>query len=133
MTAKLKIISEKGTGEIFELTAPEISIGRDRSNEIVLNDASVSRRHCRVERRGEKYFVSDSESLNGTTVNGREASETEIFEQDKIGVGDFTLCFMTGDSTADSSGVFLDKTEFRLPKNSVQLRIEEVFGAMARD
>ncbi len=133
MTAKLKIISEKGKGEIFELNAPEVSIGRDKTNEIVLNDASVSRRHCRVERRAEKYFVSDSESLNGTTVNGREAPETEIFEHDKIGVGDFTFCFLTGDLPADSSGVFLDKTEFRLPKNSVQLRIEEVFGAMARD
>lgn len=133
MTAKLKIISEKGKGEVFELNAPEISIGRDKSNEIVLNDASVSRRHCIIERRGEKYFVSDSGSLNGTTVNGREASETEIFAQDKIGVGDFTFSFTTGDSGESSSGVFLDQTEFRLPKNSVQLRIEEVFGAMARD
>jgi transcriptional regulator with GAF, ATPase, and Fis domain len=134
MTAKLKIISEKGKGEIFELTQPEISIGRDKANEIVLNDASVSRRHCRVFRRDEKYFVSDSGSLNGTTVNGREAAtETEIFGQDKIGVGDFTLCFLTGDSPEDSSGVFLDKTEVRLPKNSVRLRLEEVFGAMARD
>lgn len=134
MTAKLKIISEKGKGEVFELTAPEISIGRDKTNEIVLNDASVSRRHCRVMRRDDKYFVSDSGSLNGTTVNGSEAStEIEISEQDKIGVGDFTLCFLTVDSPEYSSGVFLDKTEFRLPKNSVRLRIEEVFGAMARD
>ncbi len=133
MAAKLKIISEKGRGEIFELNSAKISIGRDKTNEIVLNDASVSRRHCVIERRGEKYFISDSGSLNDTTVNGVEARETELFDRDKISVGDFTFCFLTVDSAEDSSGVFFDKTEFRLPKNSVQLRIEEVFGAMARD
>jgi Nif-specific regulatory protein len=133
MAAKLKIISEKGKGEIYELNSALTSIGRDKSNEIVLNDASVSRRHCAIERRGERYFISDSGSLNGTTVGGRDAAETEILERDRIEVGDFTLCFFTHEPTADSSGVFFDKTEFRMPKNSVQLKIEEVFGAMARD
>ncbi len=71
--------------------------------------------------------------MNGTAVNGREASETELSNGDKIGVGDFTFRFLTEDFEEVSSGVFLDKTEFRLPPNSVQLRIEEVFGAMARD
>jgi Nif-specific regulatory protein len=133
MSAKLKIISEKGKGEIFELNSPQISIGRDKKNEIVLNDASVSRRHCAIERRGEKYFISDSGSLNGTAVNGRAAEDTALSGGDKIEVGDFTFYFLTSDAAEDSSGVFFNKTEFRLPKNSVQLRIEEVFGAMARD
>jgi transcriptional regulator with GAF, ATPase, and Fis domain len=133
MATKLKIISEKGSGEVFELRAEKISVGREAANEIVLNDASVSRRHCVIERRGEKFFVSDSGSLNGTSVNGREAAETELSNGDRISVGDFTFRFLAEDSDEDSSGVFLDKTEFRLPKNSVQLRVEEVFGAMARD
>ncbi|HVE57837.1 MAG TPA: sigma 54-interacting transcriptional regulator [Pyrinomonadaceae bacterium] len=133
MTAKLKIISEKGSGEVFELNAEKISVGREAANEIVLNDASVSRRHCVIERRGEKFFVSDSGSLNGTSVNGLEAAETELSSGDKISVGDFTFRFSMEDSAEESSGVFLDKTRFRLPKNSVQLRLEEVFGAMARD
>jgi transcriptional regulator with GAF, ATPase, and Fis domain len=133
MAAKLKIISEKGKGEIFELTAAEISIGRDKANEIVLNDASVSRRHCVIERRGETFSISDSASLNGTSVNGREAFETTLSGGDRIEVGDFTFAFLTGDTAEESSGVFFDKTEFRLPKNSLRLRLEDVFGAMARD
>ena len=55
MAAKLKTISEKGRGEIYELDAARVSIGRDRANEIVLNDASVSRRHCVIEQRGERF------------------------------------------------------------------------------
>ena len=133
MAAKLKIISEKGKGEVYELNSGKISIGRDHKNEIILNDASVSRRHCEIEKRGEKYYINDSGSLNGTTVNGREAENTEITYGDKLGVGDFTFLFLAEDAAENTSGVFLDKTEFRLPENSVRLRIEEVFGAMARD
>jgi Nif-specific regulatory protein len=131
--AILKIISEKGGGETFELNAPKISIGRDAANEIHLNDASVSRYHCVIERRGEDFFISDLGSLNGTSVNAAEANDTKLANGDKVIVGYFTFRFFTGDADADTSGVFLDKTELRLPKNSVQLRIEEVFGALARD
>jgi Nif-specific regulatory protein len=130
--AKLKIISEKGNGETFELNAPKISIGRDAANEIALNDASVSRYHCVIERRGEDFFISDLGSLNGTSVNAAEADQTKLSNGDKIVAGYYTFRFFTDDAE-DTSGVFLDKTELQLPKNSVQLRIEEVFGAMARD
>lgn len=133
MAAKLKIISEKGNGEIFELNAGKIAIGRDATNEIVLNDGSVSRYHCVIKRRGEDFFVSDLGSLNGTLVNGDEGENTKLLNGDKIIVGYFTFRFFTGDAADDTSGVFLDKTALQLPKNSVQLRIEEVFGAMARD
>ncbi len=133
MTAKLKIISEKGKGEVFELNGEKISVGREASNEIVLNDASVSRRHCAFEKRGARFFVRDLESLNGTEVNGVAAAETIISNGDRISVGDFTFRFSTTDFAEESSGVFFDKTEFRLPKNSIQMRIEDVFGAMARD
>jgi transcriptional regulator with GAF, ATPase, and Fis domain len=131
--ATLKIISEKGSGETFELNAPKISIGRDATNEIALNDASVSRFHAVIERRGEDFFISDLGSLNGTSVNAAEANQTRLSNGDKIILGYFTFRFFSGAADEDTSGVFLDKTELRLPKNSVQLRIEEVFGAMARD
>jgi Nif-specific regulatory protein len=131
--AILKIISEKGVGETFELTGAKISVGRDAGNEIAINDASVSRYHCTLERRGEDYFITDLGSLNGTSVNGREANETQLANGDKIIIGYLTFRFFTHEASEETSGVYLDKTEFLLPKNSVQLRIEEVFGAMARD
>ncbi len=133
MAEKLKIISEKGKGKIFDLDGERISVGRGAENEIVLNDASVSRRHCLFEKRGEAYFVTDLGSLNGTSVNKVDADQTRLSNGDKINVGDFTFRFSTDDFAEESSGVFFDKTEFLLPKNSVRLRIEEVFGAMARD
>ena len=133
MTPQLKIISAKGKGEIYALDRKKNSIGRESANEIAITDASVSRRHCVIEKRDENFFISDLESLNGTFVNGEKISEKKLSGGDKIDVGDFTFRFQTEDFQEESSSVILDKTEFHLPKNSVQMRLEEVFGAMARD
>ncbi len=132
MTIKLKIVSEKGKGGIYELGDEQISIGREAANQISLNDASVSRRHCVIKKRGEDFFVSDLQSLNGTFVNNIAAAETRLEVGDILRVGDFKFHFQAANDE-DSSGILFDKTEFRLPKNSVQLRVEEVFGALARD
>ena len=132
--AKLKIISEKGFGDTFELNGERISIGRDAANDITINDASVSRYHAVIERRGGDFYISDLGSLNGTSVGGAEAADARLSNGDRVMVGYVTFRFFDGDAAdEDTSGVYLDKTEFQLPENSVRLRIEEVFGAMARD
>jgi hypothetical protein len=52
------------------LDAPSVTIGRSRDRTIVLCDASVSGEHCTIFRKGDDYFICDTGSLNGTTVNG---------------------------------------------------------------
>jgi hypothetical protein len=47
-----------------------IVVGRTEPADIVVDDPSVSERHCSVERRGEGYVVQDLDSTNGTMVNG---------------------------------------------------------------
>ena len=96
--AKLKIISEKGSGDVFELEGTKISVGRDATNDITINDASVSRYHCTIEQRGEDFFITDLGSLNGTSVNGREADDTRLGSGDKIIIGYLTFRFFTGDA-----------------------------------
>ena len=134
MKAKLTIISERDKEKSFELNGDKISVGRESANEISLNDASVSRRHSLIERRENQFFISDLQSLNGTFVGGKPAEDTRLVNGDKIRIGDFTFLFQTDDAEKDvSTPVIFDQTEFRLPKSSVQLRLNEVFGAMARD
>ena len=134
MNAKLTIISGRDKAGSFELTGEKIFIGRESSNEIALNDASVSRRHSLIERRDDQFFISDLQSLNGTFVGGSAAENTRLKNGDKIRIGDFTFLFQTDNAAKESSTpVIFDQTEFRIPKSSVQLRLNEVFGAMARD
>jgi pSer/pThr/pTyr-binding forkhead associated (FHA) protein len=47
-----------------------ISLGRDKTNDIVLEDKLVSRRHAVIQKIGEEYFLEDLGSTNGTQVNG---------------------------------------------------------------
>ncbi|WP_406678243.1 FHA domain-containing protein [Moorella sp. ACPs] len=47
-----------------------ITIGRDRHNDIVINDFHVSARHAVITRRGEEWQLLDLDSTNGTYVNG---------------------------------------------------------------
>jgi hypothetical protein len=58
-------------GKVYELTQAIISIGRDYSNDIVINDVEVSRKHVRLTAQGGGYLVEDMGSTNGTFVNGQ--------------------------------------------------------------
>jgi len=58
-------------GKSFSLEKNEIFIGRDLSNDIVINDGEISRRHTRLFLQGSNYVVEDLGSTNGTSVNGQ--------------------------------------------------------------
>ncbi len=65
--------------EKVDLGSEPISIGRDLSNRIALDDGSASRVHARVIPRGGQLLVTDPGSTNGVHVNGqRIAANTEV-------------------------------------------------------
>lgn len=132
--AKLLVIEGKNKGESFELNAEKIFIGREVSNEIRINDASVSRRHCVIENRDNTFFINDLGSLNGTSVNEIKAENFVLRHGDKIQVGDFTLCFLIeGESDLPISSV-INFAEDRLDlSKTVSLKFDEAIGSMARD
>lgn len=74
------------------------SIGRDRENDIVLNSDSVSRRHARVEHRGEHIYIVDLDSTNGTFVNDSPdpVHECQLRKGDQIKIGDTIFKFLAG-------------------------------------
>jgi pSer/pThr/pTyr-binding forkhead associated (FHA) protein len=49
----------------------KIRLGRDKANDIVLEDKLASRRHAVIQKIGEEYFLEDLGSTNGTLVNGQ--------------------------------------------------------------
>jgi hypothetical protein len=58
-------------GLVIELSKSDMTIGRDLSNELVINDVEISRKHLRLLLQGENYRIEDLGSTNGSFVNGQ--------------------------------------------------------------
>ena len=76
----------------------ENSIGRKKSNDVVVEDAAVSKVHAVLLRRDEGWFINDTESLHGTFVNGRRTEgRTQVYIDDIIRVGNTDFQFLRGE------------------------------------
>ena len=74
----IKYIYQSETGRNYRLSEDaELNIGRAYDNDIVVQDAAVSRHHASVGMKGGRVYVKDMQSTNGTAVNG----ETIIFRR----------------------------------------------------
>jgi hypothetical protein len=89
--AILQIRQGPGAGAVFVLDGDLVSCGRDGGNEIVLDGATVSRKHADFHRQGAGYTVSDLESLNGTYVNGERVKTAALAAGDEIRIGRYRL------------------------------------------
>jgi len=86
---------------------PVITIGRDTSNDIVVNDALLSREHARIVSVGEDHIVEDLQSSNGTLVNGSPQTRKILHHRDVIGLGNHSLSYQ---NTRMASDVDLERT-----------------------
>jgi pSer/pThr/pTyr-binding forkhead associated (FHA) protein len=62
-------------------------IGRRASADIVLDDATVSRRHALVLEREGAPVIADDRSLNGVFVNGARVREAQLRHGDEVRIG----------------------------------------------
>ena len=92
------VVSGYGLGSIFRLTGEPITIGRDPTNVIAVEDVGVSRRHATIERLGEQVVVRDLGSKNGTYVNDDLVTQAVLEDGDLVHVGHSTYKFLAGDN-----------------------------------
>jgi len=111
---RLIALSGPATGTSFALTEDEVSIGREPTNGIRVDDDSVSRRHCLIKREYGSFRVVDLESYNGTFVNGVPVGEHALNHGDQVAVGKVVFLFL------------LDETEAVATENAVELNDEEL-------
>jgi uncharacterized RDD family membrane protein YckC len=91
--AKLIINPTSSAKREVSLARTVVSIGRDPSNDVVLPDAMVSRRHAVIEYRGSQYYLRDCNSSNGSLVNGDRVSERSLRDGDLVAIGTARLLF----------------------------------------
>ena len=86
MEPKYRVVMRTGpnVGMAYMLDKPEMTIGRDLTNEIVINDPEVSRRHARVILQGQNYILEDLGSTNGTAVNGQRLAGPYLLQPGEV-------------------------------------------------
>jgi hypothetical protein len=90
-SGSFRLIVRRGPqpNQIYELNKDIITLGRDITNDIVINDPEVSRHHCRMTRGGGGYTLEDLGSTNGTFVNGQRLTGARpLAGGDTVGLGE---------------------------------------------
>jgi hypothetical protein len=64
--------------KMFKLAGDVISLGRDATNDITIEDPEVSRYHMRLRWQGDGYSVEDLGSTNGTRINSGARIQGEV-------------------------------------------------------
>jgi hypothetical protein len=73
----------------YPLTRETLTIGRDITNDVVVNDPEVSRHHSRLVRTPTGYSIEDLRSTNGTFVNRqRLTGPYQLSDGDLVGLGE---------------------------------------------
>lgn len=68
---KLFFLNSSVKGQSYELSGDEYVIGRSPDCDIIINDPSVSRVHARITHKGNKFFIEDLKSHNGTWIDNK--------------------------------------------------------------
>ena len=89
--AQLVAVGGDDMGRRWALPDREVSLGRDPSCDVILVDKRVSRRHCLIRFRTDRFFIVNLSKTNGTFVNGQRTSERLLSHEDEILLGNTRL------------------------------------------
>jgi Nif-specific regulatory protein len=134
MPPRLAAISGKLKGAIFALNEESLVIGRETAANLCIADASVSRRHSKIEKKETGFVLSDLESLNGTFVNDVPVKTRLLEHGDRVRIGDSQFLFLMheGDATSKSSDVRIEEAHV-VSGSTVQIRFDDAIYQMTRD
>jgi hypothetical protein len=89
--ARLRVIRPHQPEREIEVDRGQLTIGRARDNDLVLDDGRVSRHHARLLPRHGTLVLNDLGSTNGSWVNGERVAEVVLGEGDRIELGETVL------------------------------------------
>lgn len=92
-------------GKRFDLTEDLVKLGRNPSNNVVIEGPAVSGTHCQIEKTEDGYRVTDLGSTNGTRVNNVPIDSAELKRSDIIALGTTPLMIDGDDMPAGPGSV----------------------------
>lgn len=114
----------------FPLDKERITIGRNSSNDIALDDETVSGEHAVIQLDHEPS-ITDLRSTNGTQLNGSSISKEPLKHGDIIKIGSHQLTFIDEKTQDFTSTVILDSPVLMEGENNLQGAIKLLNGSKA--
>ena len=107
---KLEIQQKGEDARVEEFEPGEIQIGRVNGNDIVLPKGNISKRHAKIVYANGSATLSDTNSTNGTFLNGERITSNPLSAADKIYLGEFVITVLgLDDESGDSVEIPLDE------------------------
>ena len=102
ITAQLRVRGQKET--VHKLQVDSFTIGKDTSNDLVVNERYISSRHLKVTRSDNRFHLVDQQSTNGTWVGPVRVFEAEIPLFSTVKLGSTEIVFEPTSTAALSAG-----------------------------
>ena len=90
---RLVVVDGPDRGLEVEVPRTSLTIGSASTNDLVLSDTTVSRRHCILAVEGDRYVLRDLDSTNGTELDGTPIREAFLAPGARIRIGDTEIVF----------------------------------------
>jgi DNA-binding NtrC family response regulator len=128
---KCKLLMERPDGTMLEyiFDQPAVTLGAMDDNDVVVDDDTVSRYHCRIYQDDNSYLIEDLGSTNGTFVNRVRVREAFLKPGCTLTVGKTDIRFQSLDERLEIQPVNRDRFGHIVGKS---LRMREIFGILEK-
>ena len=92
--AELILMQSDGKPRRYAVDGPRLRLGRQRDCDVRVNHPTVSRHHAEIVFVGDRAFLRDLGSSNGTFVNGRPIRQTRLNDGDIVQLGRHELRYV---------------------------------------
>ncbi len=89
----IRVKNGPSQGQTYSIGDKPLTIGRDESCTLSLQDKGASRQHAEIFKIGDMCFVRDLDSKNGTFVNDNRITEEMLRDGDRVQIGGTVIVF----------------------------------------
>ena len=128
---KCKLVSQptSGKGVEYVFDQPVITIGAMDDNDVVIDDDTVSRYHCRIYQNDDSYLLQDLGSTNGSFINRVRVKEAYLKPGCTLSIGKSDFRFHSLDEQVEIMPAEREKFGHIVGKS---LRMREMFGILEK-
>ncbi|MBI2341839.1 MAG: sigma 54-dependent Fis family transcriptional regulator [Deltaproteobacteria bacterium] len=126
---QLAVVEGPEKGKKYALVKSTTKVGKKENNDFIIADSTVSRNHMVIDYASDSFLLRDSDSTNGTYLNGTKVKEAYLVPGDRIKIGNTTLEFV-----AFEEKVRIEPSEKEIFGSMVgkSLKMRQIFGILEK-